>query len=127
MPRAADAPPQIAGSEIGDRVVVLRWRSGGRARFPFIWLRDSCRCPACRHANGQKLLDPLDIPDDIAPVRLVPASDGSIEVGWSDGHVSRFAADWLAAHDPSPAARSARQARPVLSEAHLDPLPEAHW
>jgi gamma-butyrobetaine dioxygenase len=117
----------VTAAEIGDGAVVLRWPAGGGGRFPFIWLRDNCRCPACRHANGQKLLDPLDIPDDIAAIRVGVAADGAVDVAWSDGHASRFAAGWLAAHDPSPAARSARQAGPVLWDAGLDPLPEADW
>ena len=117
----------IAGAEIGDGVVVVRWRSGGAARVPFVWLRDNCRCPACRHANGQKLLDPLDIPDDIAPARLALSSDGALAVSWNDGHASRFAASWLAAHDLSPAARGARRERPILWGADLEPLPDADW
>src|SRR6267154_249317 len=86
----------IAGAEIGDGVVVVRWWSGGAARLPFIWLRDNCRCPACRHANGQKLLDPLDIPDGIAPVRVALSPDGAVALSWNDGHDSSFAASWLA-------------------------------
>jgi gamma-butyrobetaine dioxygenase len=123
----SDSPLLIAGAEIGDGVVVVRWRAGGAARLPFIWLRDNCRCSACRHANGQKLLDPLDIPDDIAPARVALSPDGAVSVSWNDGHHSHFAASWLAAHDPSPAARSTRRERPVLWGAELEPLPEADW
>src|SRR5437016_334147 len=123
----SDTSSPIAGAEIGDGVVVVRWRSGGAARLPFVWLRDNCRCPACRHANGQKLLDPLDIPDDIAPARLALSSDGALAVSWNDGHASRFAASWLAAHDLSPAARGARRERPILWGADLEPLPEVDW
>lgn len=123
----SDAPLPIGGAEIGDGVVVVRWRSGGAARLSFIWLRDNCRCPACRHANGQKLLDPLDIPDDIAAARVALSPDGAVAVSWSDGHASRFAASWLTAHDPSPPARSARRGRPVLWGADFEPLPEVDW
>src|SRR5262250_2751446 len=115
--------PPIAGAEIGDGVVVVRWRSGGVARLPFIWLRDNCRCPACRHANGQKLLDPLDIPDDTAPTRVTLSPDGAVAVSWNDAHTRGFAAAWRAAHDPSPAARGAGRDRPVLWDAYLQPLP----
>jgi gamma-butyrobetaine dioxygenase len=127
MAVTAATPAPITGSEIGDGVVVVRWRSGGAGRFPFIWLRDNCRCPSCRHANGQKLLDPLDVPEDIAPGRVVLAPDGTMDVGWNDGHVSRFAAAWLAAHDPSAAARGARRPKPVFWDADLALLPEADW
>src|SRR5258705_9163781 len=127
MDAASDAAPIIAGAEIGDGVVVVRWRSGALARLPFIWLRDNCRCPGCRHANGQKLLDPLDIPDDIAPAQVALSPDGAVSVSWNDGHASRFPVSWLAAHDPSPAARGARRDRPVLWGADLEPLPEVDW
>jgi gamma-butyrobetaine hydroxylase len=63
------------------------------ARFHALWLRDNCPCSECRHESGQRLLDTRSLPDDLAIV----AVDG-FTVSFSDGHVSRFEADWLRAN-----------------------------
>lgn len=111
------------------RRLIVDWADGSTAAFPFIWLRDNCLCRACRHANGQRLLDPLDIPEDVAPASARVGSDGALAIEWQpDGHVSRYDAAWLAAHRLTPAARAARQRRPVLWDAALaDRIPRAAW
>jgi gamma-butyrobetaine dioxygenase len=119
--------PALIGADAAGTAVAVRWAEGEPSRFPSIWLRDNCLCPACRHANGQRLLDVLDIPDDIAPRRLAVGADGALEVAWSDGHASRYPAAWLAAHELGAAARRLRRPMPTLWGADLSPLPEADW
>jgi gamma-butyrobetaine dioxygenase len=109
--------------------VIVAHPSGTRCLLPAIWLRHNCQCTACRHPNGQRLVEFLDIPEDIAPRTVRLMADGGLEVAWNgDGHVSAFSAAWLAAHSLAPAARAARRPRPVLWGAELaDAIPRADW
>src|SRR5262249_22737228 len=117
----------VAGAAIDGRAVAVRWRAGSVSRFPFFWLRHNCRCPACRHPNGQRLVDVLDIPQDIAPRRRGGPRGGAIELQGSDGPAATSPAVWLAAHDPAPAARAARRPQPTLWGGDLSPVPEVDW
>ena len=117
------------GARIEGTRVVLTLPSGVCENLQAIWLRHNCPCSECRHANGQRLVDLLDIPEDVAPqsARLQP--DGALEIVWNgDGHVSRYDATWLAAHSLTPGARAARRRRPVLWDATLcGRIPRADW
>ena len=128
LSHAEGSPIGIAATIDGSDVILSR-PSGARTTLPAIWLRHNCLCPACRHPSGQRLIEFLDIPADIAPrsARLEP--DGTLEVVWdTDGHVSRYGAGWLAAHSPAPAARAARRSRPLLWGAELAArIPRADW
>lgn len=114
---------------IADRRLVLGWTDGTATTVPSIWLRHNCPCAACRHQNGQRLIDLLDIPEDLAPAAASIASDGALEVTWSgDRHVSRYSADWLVAHRLDPQSRAARRPRPKLWGSELsNSIPRADW
>ena len=124
-----DASPAIRRVAIEGGRLSVAWAGGGHAEFPFIWLRDNCLCPACRDpGSGQRLVDVLDLPAAPAALDAVLAED-AVEIRWApDGHRSRYEAAWLAAHDPSPAARARRRPAPRLwgAEIAADP-PEADW
>jgi gamma-butyrobetaine dioxygenase len=62
--------------------------------FHAVWLRDNCACAECRHESGQRLLDSVAIPDDLALTRVC-AQGSSIVAAFTDGHESRFDTDWL--------------------------------
>jgi gamma-butyrobetaine dioxygenase len=118
----------VQTADVVGRRVAVRWREGGGAEFPFLWLRDNCRCAQCRHAgSGQRLLDTLDIPDDIRP-QSVGAEGDRLEIKWSDGHDSRYAADWLKVHELSPEARQRRRLRHrIWGNEIANDLPRADW
>lgn len=121
--------PRLADVSSSERRLVLKWSDGRKTSFPFIWLRDSCGCPACRHANGQRFIDILDIPADVAPRSARIGADGTLEIVWEpDGHASRYEPGWIAAYDLAADARAARRKRPVLWDASLaDRIPRADW
>jgi gamma-butyrobetaine dioxygenase len=73
-----------------------QWIEVGGTRFHALWLRDNCRCPECRHESGQRLLDTRAIPDDLTIAEV--ADIGSLQVTFSDDHVSTYDDGWLAAH-----------------------------
>lgn len=64
--------------------------------FDAVWLRDNCPCRECRHESGQRLLDSVAIPDDLA-LTSVQIDDGTIVAVFTDGHESRFDSAWLRA------------------------------
>ena len=71
------------------------------ARYPALWLRDNCPCPACAlPGSGQKLFGVTDLPDPTR-LRIAELEHGEEELTVRfapDGHLSRFAVSWLAAH-----------------------------
>lgn len=87
--------PAVTGSEpVGPDVEVglgdVRWRG------PAIALRDLCRCPACVHPSGQRLIDVLGHPAGLRIARHRVVDDRAI-VEWApDGHVSSYTAADLA-------------------------------
>jgi gamma-butyrobetaine dioxygenase len=108
--------------------VAVSWPNGGAAEYPAIWLRDNCGCAKCRHpGNGQRLLDTLEIPDDIAPVDLELA-EGDLHVIWSDMHESRYTATWLREHAFTPEGRKARKPRRIPWGGGIaNDLPRGEW
>ncbi|XP_070557980.1 gamma-butyrobetaine dioxygenase-like [Ptychodera flava] len=73
-------------------MLLLEWNDGTVSRYPFVWLRDNCRCMSCWHhdAYGRiSLIEDLDV--DIKPTG-VTLSDGGVKVyiHWPDNHTSPF-------------------------------------
>ena len=102
----------------------LRWADGLQAVFHLLWLRDNCA--SRRHPeNGQRVRNPVDIPDSLAAsvVQLTPT--GGLRVVWSDGQESAYDAGWLREHRyPS----TTTQPAPALwSGAEPGALPEADY
>jgi gamma-butyrobetaine dioxygenase len=88
--------------------------------FDAVWLRDNCRCAECRHESGQRLLDTVAIPDDLA-LTSVNADDGTIVAVFSDGHESRFDTAWLQEQvDGTPFRRRLWDAEVELPVEHFD-------
>ena len=71
------------------------------ARYPAVWLRDNCPCPACAlPGSGQKLFGITDLPSP-AQLRIASARRHADEVAVRfapDGHVSTFPVSFLEAH-----------------------------
>jgi gamma-butyrobetaine dioxygenase len=90
----------ILGVEtLADRLLVT-WDDAAVSTFHYLWLRDNCPCPACRHPLiPERLVDTLSIPDDIAPATAALGLDGTLLVTWADDeHRSAFDPSWLAEH-----------------------------
>jgi gamma-butyrobetaine dioxygenase len=112
-----------------DGRLFVDWTDGHHSVFHYIWLRDNCRCPMCRHPNGQRLIDTAAIPADIAPASVHQAADDSIEVVWAaDGHVSQYKPAWLRANCYSASARAERRPARTLWGAEIaGRLPRADY
>jgi gamma-butyrobetaine dioxygenase len=75
----------------------LSWADGSTQTFHAVWLRDNCPCPDCRHPSGQRLLDSVAIPNDVA-LAAARAANGAVETVFADGHHSSFNVEWLRTH-----------------------------
>ncbi|KAF5389530.1 hypothetical protein D9757_004204 [Collybiopsis confluens] len=78
------------------------------ATFPYIWLRDSCHSPECKHPETtQKLHSSTDFDVDIRPrtVKIVrdahQVQGNGLHIEWPDGHASFFSRSFLERHSSS--------------------------
>ncbi|XP_050729637.1 gamma-butyrobetaine dioxygenase-like, partial [Eriocheir sinensis] len=102
--------------------------------FPYVWLRDNCRCPACFHAASYSRLSLMaDMDLQVQPKSAEILSGGKqVEVVWRDGHRSEYEAEWLRLRGFSEATRRARASRFRLERKYwgselMDNLPEASF
>lgn len=127
---AAGTDARLAAVTAEPARLAVRWIDGLVSAFPYIWLRDNCGCPQCRHpGSGQRLIDVLDLPESPRPESVQVAFDGAVEIRWQpDAHASRYTPEWLKAHDLSAEQRTRRlpQQHPWGAEIMRDP-PVAVW
>ncbi|KAF9034669.1 Clavaminate synthase-like protein [Hymenopellis radicata] len=77
--------------------------------FPFIWLRDACRCPRCVHpSTRQKLFRTSDIPSEVRPVEVNALTGDELTIKWSTGHESVYDWGFLREHSLSVSRRHGR-------------------
>ncbi|MBZ9661280.1 TauD/TfdA family dioxygenase [Mesorhizobium sp. ESP-6-4] len=82
----------------GPRIAV-EFDDGSAGRLSTRWLRLACECGICGDtASGKRWLTPADVPADIRAASIEISTSGTMDVVWQDGHVSRFAVGFLAAH-----------------------------
>ena len=119
----------VAGVEaMADRVSIT-WDSGDQSVFHYLWLRDNCPCPACRHQSvPERLIDSLSIPTDVAPARLEVTPAGDLHVEWDgDDHRSCFDGSWLAEHAYDVAPQPCVSQRTLWAEHPTGPPPETDY
>nr|XP_054762354.1 gamma-butyrobetaine dioxygenase-like [Lytechinus pictus] len=78
----------------------VEWSDGYKARFPYVFLFDNCRCPKCFHPNSyQRSVLMANIDPDIRPAGHEIIEGGKvIQVTWPNGNVSPYPAKWLKMH-----------------------------
>jgi len=84
----------------------LRWSDRRpQSVLPLLWLRDHCTAPGSQHPETkQRLVDTFRIPTDLSALSAKVEDGGrTLRVEWSsDGHISRFDAEFLAGLRPNP-------------------------
>ncbi len=119
---------RIAGLEHRPDRLAVTWDDGAVSEYHYVWLRDNCACPQCRHPEAwERTLDPLSVPLDLTG--RAENGDGQISVTWPDGHLTTMTARWLRAHAYEPAATAARRLVPrpwTAADVDADP-PVASW
>ena len=109
-------------------MVAVTWADGRLSRFPALWLADN-RPETRRSAEGQRLLDAVELPEHIA-VRAAAIVAAGIEVTFSCfERATLFEPAWLRRHGLDPASRAERRREPRLWDATLatNPLPAADY
>ncbi len=125
--RATLSPASLAIENDGAGLAVT-WADGRISRFPAIWLADN-RPETRRGAEGQRLVDAIELPERVALRAAEIGADG-IEVRFDCfDRPAVFEAGWLRRHALDPASRDERRHRPQLWDAALAraPLPAAHY
>ncbi|MDY0874056.1 2-trimethylaminoethylphosphonate dioxygenase [Dongia rigui] len=110
--------------------IAITWADKVAAVFPAIWLRDNCRCAACRHpGNGQRLYEITDLPEDVRIAEAVQLGDGAIRITFApENHVSTFSESWLAEHNLAANARKARKPQRSLWNGSIgNAMPVGDW
>ncbi|WGS44342.1 TauD/TfdA family dioxygenase [Burkholderia sp. JSH-S8] len=101
----------IAAATAGDGVLDVTWSDGRRSPFHFDWLRDTCPCAVCVHAQTrEQVFEIVDAPAALAVRDVQVDRDGALRVEWRDGHRSAWSPGWLRAHAYDDASRAERQA-----------------
>ena len=65
--------------------------------YPYVWLRDNCRCSKCFHPSSRGrlvLMENLD-PEIIPAKAEVNVTDQELHIQWPDKHTSQFPLSWL--------------------------------
>jgi len=87
---------RITGLDIGRDSARLVWEDGSRGEYHFIWLRDNCGCPECRHPiTLERTFDLLGVPEEIRPDSAEITDEGDLRLTWPGGHVSAYPSPWL--------------------------------
>lgn len=77
--------------------LIAQWEDGDEQEYPYVWLRDNCRCEECFHSSAfsrSVSFPQLDV--GIRPSRFRLSYDlKKIELQWEDGHNSSYDATWL--------------------------------
>ncbi len=103
---------------LGERTVTVVWDDGTAGEFHFVWLRDNCPCPECRHPEAwERLLDNVALDLDVRPAEV--ACRDQLDIVWDDGHRTSLSAEWLRANRYGPAGRAERRERPSLWTADI--------
>jgi gamma-butyrobetaine dioxygenase len=79
------------------RKFVIHWSDEIQSSCSYLFLRDNCDSLQCLHPNGQKLIDTIEIPDDIGPSSWKLNEDRTLlKICWNnDHHHSEYTWQWL--------------------------------
>ena len=85
-------------SKNADDCLVIKWNDGKLDGFPYVYLRENCRCPACYtdERKSRTMFSPKQIDINItAESAEWNNDDDQLQVNWDDGHTSHYSAEWL--------------------------------
>ena len=83
---------------IDTRYLKVSWNNGTFSRYPYIFLRDNCKCPQCfEPKSNQSLLHTIvDVGLSIEAKTVSFSDDGQrLMCAWPDGHESEYHLEWL--------------------------------
>ena len=75
--------------KVGSQKFRIRWDDGHVSEYGFRYLRQNCRCAACRDEfTGASLLDPESVPDNLEASKATLVGNYAVAFQFSDGHGS---------------------------------------
>ena len=80
------------------RYVKVAWNDGTSSRYPYIFLRDNCKCPQCfEPKSDQSMVHTIvDVGLNIEAKSANFSEDGQhLKCVWPDGHESEYHVGWL--------------------------------
>lgn len=84
---------RIARAENSDGIVALTWSDGAKQRLHPVWLREQAPDADTRDPiTGQRLLDAWSLPLDLTVSSVHVGQGDTLELTFSDGHRTRYAA-----------------------------------
>ncbi|WP_217575678.1 TauD/TfdA family dioxygenase [Mesorhizobium sp. GbtcB19] len=118
--RALASPRSLRSMRNEGARIAVEFDDGTAGRLSMRWLRLVCECETCGDtASGKRWLAPADVPADVRAASIEISSRETMDVVWQDGHVSRFAAGFLAAHAGQAGDRGAPRFQPALWNSDL--------
>lgn len=79
--------PQALRAIREQRVLEIEWPTAPLVRISFRDLRLLCPCAACvDEFTGERIVNPLTVPDDVAPAAMKYSGLYALKISWSDGH-----------------------------------------
>lgn len=73
--------------QINEDSLRITWADEHVSSYSFRYLRQNCPCAACRDEwSGAALLNPEDIPEDLAAKRAEVVGNYALSFAFSDGH-----------------------------------------
>ena len=78
--------------------LVLKWNNGSVDEYPYVYLRENCRCSTCYRdeRKSRSLYSPKEVDLDIKAVSACWNSEwNELKVSWEDGHTSHYSPEWL--------------------------------
>ena len=81
-----------------DQCLAVKWHDGTEDKFPYLYLRENCRCEKCLDGvrNGRTYTVPKCIDLNVAAETTDLNNDGEqLNVTWRDGHFSVYSSEFL--------------------------------
>jgi gamma-butyrobetaine dioxygenase len=81
---------RLSAMKTASPILSVAMADGSPLDLPVTWLRDSCRCSQCVHANGQRLIDPARLPAGLEPTDVRVDGDELTVLWMPEGHESHY-------------------------------------
>ena len=78
--------------------LVIKWKNGKFDEYPYIYLRENCRCSKCYtdDRKSRTMYSPKAVDLNITAQSANWNNDSELlEVSWGDGHISHYSSEWL--------------------------------
>ncbi|MCP4767794.1 MAG: DUF971 domain-containing protein [Gammaproteobacteria bacterium] len=105
---------EIAALSFEDSCLEVTWLDDHVSRYPGIWLLEACGCERCGNTTTAVRHTRLTDKPAKPVIRKASHDAEALEIGWGEGHLSRYPLSWLRSLCLSPEARAQRKFKPSL-------------